>query len=683
VVGVWPPTPGEDGAGVAEGLAAAAEADGRTTRLVRRGEPVAADGDLAGLRDQFDFVVLDAPPLFPGAASDPDASQVDAALLSARAGGASTDELVGAASALRGLGVEPAGLVVADVPPSAMPDAAAHRPRGILGRLAGSVRAAAAWRPRMSAPRSLPSVLAWAVALAAVGAWAVLTVGISFGYIDRWASALDALKYGAPILALAAVLVARPHSPPQAKFALVATASVSGGLEALGMLGDQPAYAFAPLVFVLATAAALRWPLPVILAAFFVSGTFHTIDVYTPIETGPLADLALGGAWIGLLFAWVSGRSRPGPGAGPAAVLLGVYLLATFLAALAAEDLERSLYSFRSSAWLMTAVLLVPFLVRERGDRRLLLRGALLVGAVVGAYALLRWGIGHSSKEKAPLLEGSLYVRDDLGEVRLFGSLPSPQALSVWCSAMLPFGLAAALSPIGAAWRLVAVFVAGSCGAALFGADVRFGMVAAAAGAAAVVALFALARGFAGRRAVPLAVVAVLAAAGAGVFVTTKLEAEGSSGERFRNLITDPVGDLSVQERIIKWETLLADSADSLFGQGLGASGAAEKKYARFTSAATFDPDSSYVKVAYDQGVIIALLFGAAVLSLLLGLAFRALEAPDPLTAGLALGGCGALAAFAVAMAGGVYFEGLLALGPWMLVGIGFAAAPAAREAPA
>ena len=238
---------------------------------------------------------------------------------------------------------------------------------------------------------------------------------------------------------------------------------------------------------------------------------------------------------------------------------------------------------------------------------------------------------------------------------------------------MAPFALASTLAPIGTAWRLLAAFTTATCGAALFGADVRFAMVAAAGGVITVLVLFAVGRGFAGRRALPLALLAVLIAVGAGVFVTTKLEAEGSSGERFRSLVTAPLEDLSVQERFAKWRTILAEADDRPFGRGLGASGAAEVKYARFSSAATFDPDSSYVKVAYDQGFTVLVLFALGLAALGVGLARRSLEAPDPVDAALALGACGTLAAQVIDMSGAVYFEGLGALAPWVLVGLGFA----------
>jgi hypothetical protein len=79
------------------------------------------------------------------------------------------------------------------------------------------------------------------------------------------------------------------------------------------------------------------------------------------------------------------------------------------------------------------------------------------------------------------------------------------------------------------------------------------------------------------------------------------------------------------------------------------------------------------VKVAYDQGFTVLVLFGLALAALGVGLARRSLETPDPVDAALALGACGTLAAQIVDMSGAVYFEGLGALAPWVLIGLGFA----------
>ena len=514
-------------------------------------------------------------------------------------------------------------------------------------------------------------VLVRAAVLAGLCGWTVLAVGGQAGEFPRLGSGEDLVAYGVPAVLFLFVLLS-PRSRWLATFSLAWTATFAAALQGLDIVGGEPVYAVAPLVVAGAGALALRWPVPTLVIALFLSGTYNTIKLYTPVETGLTMDLLLAGAWLALAYAYLSGRERPPTGMSPAFFLIGLFLAATVVEALAAENLSRSMFALRGSAWLMSILFLVPLWASTPRRREILFRSALVVGAVVAAYAMLRWAIGPGDKEEARVLEESAnYSTTDLGEVKLLGSLPNAQALTLWAAAMFSFSLAAALSPIGTRWRILAAVVAGMCGCAVFGADVRFGMVAAAAGGAVVLVLFACARGFSGRRVMPLAAVIVIGTVGAGLFVSTKLAAEGTSGTRFRNLVTDPIADNSVQQRFVKWRTLLAEVDDKPFGKGVGASGAAEKKYARFSSAASLDPDSSYVKIAYDQGFVMLVLFAAAVLSLLIALTLATLALSNSGAAAAALGGCGALVAFIVAMSAGSHYEGLVAAGPWLLVAIG------------
>lgn len=534
---------------------------------------------------------------------------------------------------------------------------------------APSLALAVARTPPLSRRSLLP-----VVTVAALCLWSVVAVGSQAGQFPTLGSGADLITYGVPAVLFLFVLLARPHSPAPARFALAWTATFAVALQGLDAVGSSPVNAVVPLVAALAAAFALRWPMPTLVGALFLSGTYNTIRLYTPIETGPTMDLVLAAAWLALAYAYLTGRERPPRAMSPVFFLSGLFLAATLVQALVAEDLTRSLFAFRASAWLMAIILLVPLWASTPSRRRWLHRSALVVGAVIGAYAMLRWAIGPASKEKERVVAAaSGFSTTETGEVKLLGSLPSAQTLTFWCSAMFAFSLASALSAIGSRWRILAGVVAIMCGAAVFGADVRFGMVAAAAGGLVVLLLFASGRSSASRKVMPLAVVAVLLAVGGGLFVTTKLTAEGNSGTRFRNLVTDPIADNSVQHRFLKWRTLLAEVDDKPFGNGVGATGAAEKKYSRFSTAASIDPDSSYVKVAYDQGFLMLVLFAAALLSLLTALALATVTVPNAYAAAGALGSCGALVAFAVAMSAGSHYEGLVAVGPWMLVSIGCA----------
>lgn len=512
----------------------------------------------------------------------------------------------------------------------------------------------------------------WAFTLLLLVAWTAAVVAGVSRIEPSLAPRVNTLLL-APLVVGLFVLLSRPHSRTQLKLALAWTVTVTIAVKTPSEVGADYLIAVAPILVAAAAAVALRWPAPTLVFTIFLTGFVNFLEVFTPVEPGPTADLLLGGCWCALAYSWMTGL-REFPRALPASlVMVGVYLALTVGYAVVAEDSTRALYSFRISAWFMSAILLVPLVLGEERRREWLQRGLLVVGALVGAYAMFRWVVGPSSRESAVPLERAGSNLTDVGELKLFGSQRSPHGLGFWCALMVPFALASLLAPLQAKWRLLAAFVAGTCGAAIFGADIRTNMVAMAVGALTVLILFAIGRGFVGRRVAPLAVAVLLVALGSGIFVSQKLGAEGTSGERFRSLITDPINDFSVQDRIVKWKTTLDDIERHPFGHGLGASGGAEKKYARFTSIATHNPDSAYVKVAYDQGIPVLLFFGAVVAGLGLALARRALDATDPRAAALALGACGTHIAFAVAMFAGIYFEGLPALLGWTIVGLGFA----------
>jgi hypothetical protein len=513
-----------------------------------------------------------------------------------------------------------------------------------------------------------------ALAVAVVcAAWAVAVVGGATGYIGALEDHADWLALAAPVATGLLVLLSRPHSPLWAKVALGATVTVAVAVEVVPELDTTNVIALIPVTLAVSAAIASRWPVVPVFVIFFLSGTFGTIEAYLPFfSAGVASDVLLAGGWSMLLWGWLTGRRETPRWLPLPLVPLLAYLGVTALYVVFSTTLMQSAYSFRASAWLMLGAVLVALLLTDERHQDRAHKAMLLVGAVVGGYALLRWGIGPSAKEEEIARLGGPWVLGDNNEVRLFGSLPNPVALGVWSAAMLPLAFASALSPMGAGWRLLGLVIMGLCGVALAGADSRAAMVGAAAGSATVLVLFAVGRGFEGRRALPLALGTIVLLLGGGVFAATKLADEGKAGQRFEGLL-NPLSDYSVQDRLNKWKTVLDDVDELPFGHGLGASGIAEEKYARFTSAATFDPDSAYVKVAYDQGAMVMLLFIAALIALAAGLGQRAIRAPDARSGTLALAACGTLVSFSAAIGAGLYFEGLVAAAPWLIVGLGLA----------
>lgn len=514
---------------------------------------------------------------------------------------------------------------------------------------------------------------AWALTLLVCVAW---TLALAAGY-GGWSRVAGTAAYWillmGPAAALLAVLLWHPHSPPQAKLVLAWLLTVACAIGAFSVIGTRTVYGLAPVALALAAIAARRWPVPTLVFVFALAGSANSIDAFLGISARPLSDLALAGCWGALLIGWLGGRRRGSVVMPISLLLLTAYLLVSLVSVLGVANFTQGVQAFRFSCWTMAAVLAVALLLEER-RQRIVAHRVLLVLAMLGAgYAMLRWAIGPAGAEEDIVRRGGPYVLfDDGGEVRLFGALPGPFVLGVWAAAMVPFCLASALAPIGTAWRLVAGAGALMAGLAIGPAGSRASMAGAAVGMLTVLALLALGRGFRGRRALSLALGAILVVSGGGAFVAAKLADEGPAGQRFRGLL-NPTEDYSVQDRLVKWRTILADIDDYPMGHGLGSSGEAEVRYARFASPATFSPDSSFVKVAYDQGIVVLILFVCVLLALLAHLARQALTRTDPLEAGMAMAACATLVSFATVATTGDYSEQLAAVSVWLIIGLAMA----------
>jgi O-antigen ligase len=220
--------------------------------------------------------------------------------------------------------------------------------------------------------------------------------------------------------------------------------------------------------------------------------------------------------------------------------------------------------------------------------------------------------------------------------------------------------------------RGVALATAVCCCIALVGADTRTPYVDAVAGAGIVLVLLLANQRFSAHRIAAVAVAAIVLA-GAGVALNgTKSDSSSRSSARFQNLF-HPLEDESMKVRLDKWEALLDEVHGEPFGRGLGTALPAAYVYARFDSVELLDPDSGYIKVAYELGLPAMILYIASLLALIGTLATGVYRAVDPWAATTALAACGALAAMAVALTtGAVQAAPQLSL-VWVWVGVALA----------
>jgi hypothetical protein len=202
--------------------------------------------------------------------------------------------------------------------------------------------------------------------------------------------------------------------------------------------------------------------------------------------------------------------------------------------------------------------------------------------------------------------------------------------------------------------------------------EVRTGAVAAGAAVATTLLLYQLSAAFPGGTRVGAGLAALLAVVviGGGGFALTA----GSSderAERFSRILT-PGEDATYSTRIDRWEDAWPKVTEEPLGHGLGTSGAVAAQGGVLPVAPT-GLDSSYLKIGIEQGPIVMVLFIAALIALLVGLAGRAIATSDQTAAALGIGACGTVVALLVFFYTGFYVEHLQTLGAWLLIGIGAA----------
>ena len=94
--------------------------------------------------------------------------------------------------------------------------------------------------------------------------------------------------------------------------------------------------------------------------------------------------------------------------------------------------------------------------------------------------------------------------------------------------------------------------------------------------------------------------------------------------------------------------------------------------YSRHLTAGNQGVDSSYLKIAYEQGILMAIAFMITLLVVLGGLITTAVRTRNPIQSALAVAAVGTLVAFATQLNFEVvYFETPTVLASWILIGIG------------
>lgn len=425
-----------------------------------------------------------------------------------------------------------------------------------------------------------------------------------------------------------------------------------------------------PATFV-AVIAAARFPTAAVALVLVLSGFQGTLAASTRIPVTGATDLILGALWIGVAGAYLSGAVGRRTWLWPGLLAPIVYVAITALAILTSDSSSDAFDSFRLSAWYMAALLLIAIAPWSRDTFAKIARGVTLLALAVGCYSIFRYVTGPSVAE-AILARSTAFATGLPGstELRFFGSFPAAQALASWTAALIPFCLAQGLASRGR-WSFIALAAAGTCAFALIASDIRTGFVAGIAGIAVVALLFTVAQAFPSgvRLAASTATVIAVVLVGGGVFAVTVGDTDEGVA-RYERLVQDPSSDASYSYRLSVWKVALDAAQKEPFGYGLGSQGAVGN---RREAGPVVSPvlDSSYLKIALEQGLLVMMLFVATMLLLLFMLAVHAVRTSDRFGAALAIGACGTAATAMVLFYGGNYIEGLQVLPVWVLIGLG------------
>lgn len=420
-----------------------------------------------------------------------------------------------------------------------------------------------------------------------------------------------------------------------------------------------------------------RTPAASVGCLFVLTGASNSLTAFTPLPVRGLTGLILLALWLGILWRYLIGRQRR-LWMWPGIIAIALYVILTALELFTAQPLSTGFMSFRLAVWPMTAVLLIALAGWPAERLARIARWAIAIAVLVGAYNVFRWVVGAAPQELTVARQALPGVPLSQG-MRFFGSFPTAQDLANWTATMIPFALALALGWRGR-WRVVAAVAIGLCSLALVATNVLTGVFAVVVGTSLALVLFALSRAFPGGRRLTAGVVTtlVLVVAGAGIY-TVAVNPAGKFGSRFSHLLS-PTSDPTYQTRQQRWSEALADISKHPFGHGLGTAGAAAHQRAEVDPTSTPNFDSSYLKIAFEQGMSVMLFFVCGLLLLLVGMARRAVLVTDPARATLAIGGCGSLAALIVMFYAGFYIEQVETLSGWILVGIGAAQFTAPRR---
>ena len=476
------------------------------------------------------------------------------------------------------------------------------------------------------------------------------------------------LLVGVPIAAVAVVFL---REPATRTFPVAAGMSIAVPVAMFFafVIEVQPQVAFVVPAVCIAAVAVHRFPLATFSVIFLASSAYGTITAFTPVPPAQVVDGLLGGLWAGILGRTIIQRRPAHLRITPAFVLLAALLVLSVVFTLAAQPLDAGMKDFRLSYWHMSAVLLIGYGGFRAATIFGLTRAAAFICLLIAAYSCFRWAVGPAAKEQELLTGvGEQYNKLGItGEEKVKGSFPAGSELGAWMACAIPFLVALVITWCGRT-RLVAMAALPFAIVGLLGSGQRTAAAAVIAGILTVVVLHLLSRGFHGPR-LGVALAAVATFIGAAAVAYPAVLDDPEQRKRYENLLT-PSQDLPVQERLVKWRAVIAAVKSEPFGFGMG-TGHPAAIPTRFVRAGASDVDSTYLKVAYQQGFLVMGFFILTLIVLLVEMVRYAVWTRAPQSSALTSAAAGTLVAIMVEFVAGMYIDTLAILVGWMIVGLG------------
>lgn len=510
---------------------------------------------------------------------------------------------------------------------------------------------------------------------AALLAWAALVSAIRLGFMAGSGSLSTdlAFTYGVPGGLVVAAWLRRGESPALVTSAAVASC-VTLALLVPPLVADRPKLGYVLPGALLAGAITQRFPTQSLLAMFAFSGFYGSAEAFLNIPGDRSVVWLVEALWVGVLGSLVLGRRDHRVRVTPVFFLLAGFLVFSVIAMVTTIPSSSGFRALRIAPQYLSVALLIGyggFSARHLGA---FARGMLVVIFAVDAYAALRWAIGPASSEIALQKNYQDYIYNRLpysDDTKVQGSFPNGNSLGLWLACTTPLLLAAALAWRG--WTRTLAFVTLPLAiVALLGSAQRAAAAALVAGLMVVVLIHALSRGHRGPR-LGIVVATILAVVvSAGVFYPAVAD-NSEKQKRYSNLLT-PTQDLSVQERLNKWQQTLVTMNDEPFGYGLGSGNPNSVGGFRFADVSSIAIDNSYLVIGYEQGFFVMGLFVVTMLVLLVELLRFAVWTRGPSLAAMSTAAVGTLTAMLVELMAADYLTFPAIMAGWAIVGLGLAA---------